>query len=44
MEVKNNEEVVYFEVNNWFSGRDFPDCEPFLTWMRYKCNAFGDRE
>ena len=29
-------EVVYFELNNWFSGRDYPDAEPFLSWM--KCN------
>ena len=26
-------EIVYFELNNWFAGRDYPDCEPFLTWM-----------
>jgi hypothetical protein len=29
-------EVVYFELNDWFSGRDYPDAEPFLNWM--KCN------
>ena len=29
-------EVVYFELNNWFSGRDYPDAEPFLSWM--ECN------
>jgi hypothetical protein len=27
-------EIVYFELNNWFSGRDYPDDEPFLSWMR----------
>lgn len=27
-------EVIYFELNNWFSGRDYPDAEPFLSWMR----------
>jgi hypothetical protein len=27
------EDVVYFELNNWFAGQDYPDCEPFLTWM-----------
>ena len=26
-------EVIYFELNNWFSGRDYPDAEPFLSWM-----------
>lgn len=26
-------ELVYFELNNWFTGRDYPDCEPFLSWM-----------
>lgn len=28
---KNN--VVYFELNNWFGGRDYPDVEPFSTWI-----------
>lgn len=27
------EDIVYFELNNWFSGRDYPNVEPFLTWM-----------
>lgn len=31
MEINNN--VVYFEINNWFSGRDYPNAEPFLTWI-----------
>lgn len=26
-------EIVYFELNNWFSGRDYPDDEPFISWM-----------
>lgn len=26
-------EVIYFEVNDWSAGRDFPDCEPFNTWL-----------
>ena len=25
-------EIVYFELNNWFSGRDYPNEEPFTTW------------
>lgn len=30
-------EVIYFELNNWFAGRDFPAEEPYLSWMQ--CNA-----
>lgn len=26
-------DVVYFELNNWFAGEDFPDDEPFIGWM-----------
>ena len=29
-------EIVYFELNNWFSGRDYPNAEPFLSWIQ--CN------
>lgn len=25
-------DVVYFELNNWFSGRHYPNAEPFKTW------------
>jgi len=28
------EDVICFEINNWFSGRDYPAEEPFLTWIR----------
>ena len=27
-------DIVYFEVNNWFAGRDYPNDEPFKTWMK----------
>ena len=27
-------EIIYFELNNWFSGRDYPEAEPFLSWMK----------
>ena len=27
------DEIVYFELNNWFSGVDYPDEEPFTTWI-----------
>lgn len=26
-------EIVYFELNNWSPGRDYPDVEPFISWM-----------
>lgn len=28
-------EVVYFELNNWFAGEDYPYAEPYTSWM---CN------
>lgn len=27
-------EIIYFELNNWCCGRDYPDAEPFMSWMR----------
>ena len=36
-------EVVYFELNNWFPGRDYPDAEPFVTWCGNDFNlCFND--
>ena len=29
---RRNMEIIYFELNNWMSGRDYPDAEPFITW------------
>lgn len=29
-----NEEIINFELNNWFAGRDYPMAEPFLSWMK----------
>ena len=26
-------DIVYFELNNWFSGRDYPPFEPFISWL-----------
>lgn len=38
-------EVVYFELNNWFAGEDYPDAEPFLTWCGDDINLyFCDKE
>ena len=31
-------DVVYFELNNWFAGEDYPNDEPFLSWMRNDLN------
>ena len=37
--------VVYFELNNWSVGRDYPDDEPFLSWMRNDLKIkFRDKE
>lgn len=27
-------DIVYFELNNWTTGKDYPDAEPFLSWMK----------
>ena len=41
-----NTEVVYFELNNWFAGRDYPDEEPFISWMNVDVHTtkFEDNE
>lgn len=28
-----NEEIIYFELDNWFCGRDYPNAQPFINWM-----------
>ena len=25
--------IIYFELNNWFPERDYPAAEPFVSWM-----------
>lgn len=38
-------DIVYFELNNWFSGRDYPNAEPFLSWLKNDLNlAFENEE
>lgn len=38
-------DIVYFELNNWFAGRDYPNAEPFLSWMKDDLNQkFRDEE
>jgi len=40
---KNNmDEIIYFEVDNWFSGRDYPDIEPINEWV--KKDQFNNEE
>ena len=29
----NEKNVVYFSVNNWFCGRDYPDTKNFRKWL-----------
>ena len=31
-------EIVYFELNNWFAGKDYPDNERFINWMHNDLN------
>lgn len=38
-------EIIYFELNNWFSGRDYPADEPYRSWMKDDLNiSFNDKE
>ena len=36
--------IIYFEVNNWFAGRDYPDCEPFISWLGDIGSVFNNDE
>lgn len=36
------EEIVYFEINNWFSGRDYPKDETFSNWINTHQFSRGD--
>lgn len=39
------EEIIYFELDNWFCGRDYPNAEPFNSWMGDDLNlAFANEE
>lgn len=37
-------DIVYFELNNWFLGQDYPDAEPFITWMKDTILQFRNTE
>ena len=28
-------EIIYFELNNWFPDRDYPNAEPFTSWLDF---------
>ena len=37
------EKIIYFEIDNWFAGRDYPNAQPFLSWMNDDLNlAFAN--
>ena len=39
------EEIIYFSVNNWFCGRDYPDTENFKKWLSDDLNqTFRDEK
>lgn len=31
------DDIVYFEVNNWCAGENYPTEEPFTTWLSNDC-------
>ena len=37
-------DIVYFELNHWSPGNDYPDCEPYLTWMDDEVLQFRNKE
>ena len=37
-------DAVYFELNNWFAGRDYPNAEPFNTWCDDDMNLYLNDE
>lgn len=41
----NNDDIVYFELNNWMPGDDYPAVEPFVSWMESDLNiSFRNEE
>ena len=38
------EEIIYFELNNWMPNSCYPDAEPFITWVSYKHFNFDNEE
>lgn len=42
--MNSEKEVIYFELNNWFSGEHYPAEEPFTTWIGNDLNIYFDNE
>lgn len=38
------DEIIYFELNNWMSGTDYPNAEPFETWCGNDLNLYFNNE
>ncbi len=36
--------IVYFELNNWFAGENYPNAEPFTTWCADEHLYFLDED
>ena len=39
-----NEEIIYFELNNWMPNKDYPNAEPFETWTSYEHFNFDNED
>lgn len=37
-------DLIRFELNNWFAGEDYPNDEPFLTWLNDDLNQYFRNE
>lgn len=42
MNKEEKENIIYFELNNWASGENYPAEEPFTTWIENDSNIFFD--
>ena len=36
--MEKQQDIIYFSVNNWFCGRDYPPTENFKNWLRDDLN------
>lgn len=43
-EEPDEQQAVYFELNNWTPGEDYPAEEPFLTWIGNDLNIYFGNE
>lgn len=42
MDIKND--IIYFELNNWFPEKHYPAEEPFTTWIGNDLNIYFNNE